>query len=132
LQEYKFHIFPYLWIKSYEYLKILGEVWAGRACAAANEEELTTCAKNLEAGSRKEGASTVQERGTRIVAAVTNRAPTNGWQPLVIPDQVSAGWSTIAGRPTAGDQLSLGGGGTTSGCPLATWCNQFVRGPPFF
>jgi hypothetical protein len=24
-------------------LKILGEVWAGRACAIANEKELTTC-----------------------------------------------------------------------------------------
>jgi hypothetical protein len=26
-------------------LKFQGEVWAGRACAAANEKELTTCAK---------------------------------------------------------------------------------------
>jgi hypothetical protein len=34
-------------IKSYGCRKILGEVWAGRACAGANEEELTTCAKNL-------------------------------------------------------------------------------------
>jgi hypothetical protein len=32
-------------LKSYGCLKILGEVWAGRACARANEEELTTCAK---------------------------------------------------------------------------------------
>jgi hypothetical protein len=32
-------------IKSYECLKFQGEVWAGRACAAANEKELTTCAK---------------------------------------------------------------------------------------
>jgi hypothetical protein len=29
-------------IKSYECLKFQGEVWAGRACAAANEKELTT------------------------------------------------------------------------------------------
>jgi hypothetical protein len=34
-----------LWIKSYGYLKILGEVWVGRACAGANQQELTTCAK---------------------------------------------------------------------------------------
>jgi hypothetical protein len=34
-----------LWIKSYGCLKFLGEVRAGRACAIANEEELTTCAK---------------------------------------------------------------------------------------
>jgi hypothetical protein len=26
-------------------LKFQGEVWAGRACAAANEKELSTCAK---------------------------------------------------------------------------------------
>jgi hypothetical protein len=30
-----------LWIKSYGCLKYLGEVWAGWACAKANEEELT-------------------------------------------------------------------------------------------
>jgi hypothetical protein len=29
-------------IKSYECLKFQGEVWAGRACAAANDKELTT------------------------------------------------------------------------------------------
>jgi hypothetical protein len=33
-------------IKSYGCLKFQGEVWAGRACAAANEKELTTCAKS--------------------------------------------------------------------------------------
>jgi hypothetical protein len=27
-------------------LKFLGEVWARRACAGANQQELTTCAKN--------------------------------------------------------------------------------------
>jgi hypothetical protein len=32
-------------IKSYGCLKFQGEVWAGRACVGANEEELTTCAK---------------------------------------------------------------------------------------
>jgi hypothetical protein len=30
-----------LWIKSYGCLKFIGEVWAGRACAGANEKELT-------------------------------------------------------------------------------------------
>ena len=34
-----------LWIKSYGYLKFLGEVKAGQACAGANQQELTTCAK---------------------------------------------------------------------------------------
>jgi hypothetical protein len=27
-------------------LKFLGELWAGRACAGTNQQELTTCAKN--------------------------------------------------------------------------------------
>jgi hypothetical protein len=39
-----------LWIKSYGCLKFQGEVWAGQACAAANEKELTTYAKK---GGRK-------------------------------------------------------------------------------
>jgi hypothetical protein len=38
----------YFWdlrIKSYGCLKISGEVWAGRACAGANQQELTTSAQ---------------------------------------------------------------------------------------
>jgi hypothetical protein len=34
-----------LQIKSYGCLKFFGEVWEGRACAGANQQELTTCAK---------------------------------------------------------------------------------------
>jgi hypothetical protein len=37
--------FSDLQIKSYGCLKFFGEVWAGRACARANEEELTTYAR---------------------------------------------------------------------------------------
>jgi hypothetical protein len=33
-------------IKSYGCLKFQREVWAGRACVATNERELTTCAKS--------------------------------------------------------------------------------------
>jgi hypothetical protein len=33
-------------IKSYGYLKFQGEVWAGQACARANQQELTTCTKS--------------------------------------------------------------------------------------
>jgi hypothetical protein len=33
-------------IKSYGCLKFQGEVWAGRACAVANQQELTTCTKS--------------------------------------------------------------------------------------
>jgi hypothetical protein len=35
-----------LQIKSYWYLKFQGEVWAWRACAGANQQELTTCTKS--------------------------------------------------------------------------------------
>jgi hypothetical protein len=35
-----------LQIKSYGCLKFQGEVWAGRACTGANQQELTTCAKS--------------------------------------------------------------------------------------
>jgi hypothetical protein len=49
-------------IKSYGCLKFQGEVWAGRACAGANEKELTT----LE---------------------VVDCAPTSGRRPLVAPTQ---------------------------------------------
>jgi hypothetical protein len=38
-----------LWIKSYGCLKFVGEVWARRACARVNQQELTTCAKKKEA-----------------------------------------------------------------------------------
>jgi hypothetical protein len=33
-------------IKSYGCLKFQGDVWAGRACAGANQQELTTCSKS--------------------------------------------------------------------------------------
>jgi hypothetical protein len=44
-------------IKSYGCLKFQGEVWSGRACTGANEEELTTCAKfwAQEVGGRGQG-----------------------------------------------------------------------------
>jgi hypothetical protein len=38
--------FQELQIKSYKCLKFLREVWAGRACIGANQQELTTCAKS--------------------------------------------------------------------------------------
>jgi hypothetical protein len=42
-------------IKSYGCLKFQEEVWAGRACAAANDEELTTRAKFCGQGSWARG-----------------------------------------------------------------------------
>jgi hypothetical protein len=44
--EVKKSYFLDLWIKSYGCLKFLEEVWAGRACAGANEKELTKYKKN--------------------------------------------------------------------------------------
>jgi hypothetical protein len=40
-------------IKSYGCLKFQGEVWARRACAGANQQELTTCAKRGGQGEKK-------------------------------------------------------------------------------
>jgi hypothetical protein len=49
-----------LWIKSYGCLKFLGEVWAGRACAGANEEELTTWRKKIGGRRKEKGGKGVQ------------------------------------------------------------------------
>jgi hypothetical protein len=56
----------YFWdlrIKSNGCLKFLGEVWAGRACARANEKELTTCGKIWGQRDRKEGAGGLDKGG---------------------------------------------------------------------
>jgi hypothetical protein len=45
-------------IKSYGCLKFQEEVWAGQACAAANEKELTTLIKFWGAGGQNSGALT--------------------------------------------------------------------------
>jgi hypothetical protein len=43
-----------LQIKSYGCLKFIGEVWAGRACAGANEVELTKVPKSGRRRKKKE------------------------------------------------------------------------------
>jgi hypothetical protein len=50
-------------IKSYGCLKFQGDVWAGQACAAANEKELTNCAKN---GGQEEKNSKKSEQPDRL------------------------------------------------------------------
>jgi hypothetical protein len=60
-------------IKSYGCLKFQGEVWAGRACAAANEEELTACAKFCGQGGWAKGAG-----GGQSGAPALGRSPTAG------------------------------------------------------
>jgi hypothetical protein len=72
-------------IKSYGCLKFQGEVWAGRACAGANQQELTTCTKS---GGQEE--KTFQEKwelppqaqvSTRGRRATAGRRPALGRQP---------------------------------------------------
>jgi hypothetical protein len=85
-------------IKSYGCLKFQGEVWAGRACAVANEEELTTCAKLWGQGARgipKKGP--MQER-----SATADRSSTSGRRPLVAPSWATTERSAVARLP--GDQ----------------------------
>jgi hypothetical protein len=85
-------------IKSYGCLKFLGEVWAGRACAGANEEELTTCGKIWGQRGRKEGAGgldkgrSAQERSTtagRRPPTAPRPAVANCWLPLIERSLVS-------------------------------------------
>jgi hypothetical protein len=61
-------------IKSYGCLKFQGEVWAGRACAGANQQELATCAKSGGQGkknSRKMGTT----RWPRVDASACRPVP---------------------------------------------------------
>jgi hypothetical protein len=68
-----------LWIKSYGCLKFLGEVWAGQACARANEEELTKYKKNW----RQEGGG--KGAGDAIMGDPQghSRGPSTATQPAV-------------------------------------------------
>jgi hypothetical protein len=70
-------------IKSYGCLKFQGEIWAGRACAVANEKDLTTLIKFCGQGGWIGGA------GDR-----NSGAPTQ-WRSLTVPRPLVA----QAGRP---------------------------------
>jgi hypothetical protein len=67
-----------LQIKCYGCLKFQGEVWAGRACAAANQQELTTCIKS---GGQEE--KTFQEKWE--LPQRLRRQPAAGGRPAVAP-----------------------------------------------
>jgi hypothetical protein len=72
-------------MKSYGCLKFQGEVWAGRACAGANQQELTTCTKSR--GQERKKIS--RKMGTAPQAQVSIR----GWR-------ATAGrWPALAHRP---------------------------------
>jgi hypothetical protein len=69
-----------VWIKSYGCLKFLGKVWAGRACAGANEKELTKYKKNWGQEGREKGARVYKNGGpvgARSATAGQLRPP--GW-----------------------------------------------------
>jgi hypothetical protein len=72
--------FSNLQIKSYGCLKFFGRVYTGWACARANEEELTTCAKKL--GQEVGGGG--QEGGNNGGHAQA-RSATNGCKPPTVP-----------------------------------------------
>jgi hypothetical protein len=79
-------------IKSYGCLKFLGEVWAGRACVGANEEQLInqkTIWRQEEGGKGTRGYKNGGPVGSQLAAI--DRAPSNSQQPLVDPSQVTAG-----------------------------------------
>jgi hypothetical protein len=90
-------------IKSYGCLKFQGEVWAGRACAGANQQELTTCTKS---GGQEE--KKIQEKWE--LPHRCRCRPAAGGRPLV----ASRPWATdlrvaISGRWDTGDQRSRTG-----------------------
>jgi hypothetical protein len=87
-----------LWIKSYGCLKFQREVWAGRACAGANQQELTTCTKS--GGQEEKKFQEKWELPHRLKCR-----PAAGGRPLV----AGRPWATdhraaTSGRRTAGDQ----------------------------
>jgi hypothetical protein len=123
-------------IKSYGCLKFQGEVWAGRACAGANQQELTTCAKSGGQGEKKfkkKGysptavASTCGRRATAGRWPVLSGQPSGAdhwspgiWRPAVrtwspgCDRAPTAGRRLMVGRPgPAGDQRSPAGRGLT-------------------
>jgi hypothetical protein len=124
-------------IKSYGCLKFQGEVWAGRACAGANQQELTTCTKSggqeRKKNSRKMGTAPQAQVSTRGRRATASRRLALGHQPegsdqrsgpgcpaATGPRPLVAGISATRGRRPqvggpgpAGDQRSPAGRGST-------------------
>jgi hypothetical protein len=96
-----------LWIKSYGYLKLQGEVWAGQACAAANEKELTTCAKS---GGQEENK--IQEKWVQLNRL--RRRPAASWRPTVRASSLGCDWAATAShRSRVGYQQLPAGRGST-------------------
>jgi hypothetical protein len=86
-----------LQIKSYACLKFQGEVWAGRACAAANEKELTNCAKNR--GQEEEKKSRKMGTARQAEVSTHGRRATAGHR-LALGHRPAGGdlWSALTGH----------------------------------
>jgi hypothetical protein len=78
-------------IKNYGCLKFQGEAWAGRACAAANEKELTTCAKS--GGEEEKNFQQKWEQPNK-----SRHRPVAGGRPLVTGRPWTAGLPATSGR----------------------------------
>jgi hypothetical protein len=88
-------------IISYGFLKFQGEVWVGRACAAANEKELTTCAKSTGQEEKNE-----KKNGNSPIGLGVDPWPAGDcWSPA------GPGLATSGCPPAAGRHLRM------SGCP---------------
>jgi hypothetical protein len=103
----------YFWdlrIKSYGCLKFQGEVWAGRACAGANQQELTTCTKKGEQEkkkiSQKMGTTPQAQVSTRGRRATAGRWPALGRRPLVAGLPATSGWGLVARQRPGLDRWS--------------------------
>jgi hypothetical protein len=116
-------------IKSYGCLKIQGEVWAGRACAAANEKELTTCAKNRGQEEKKIQQKWEQPTGP----GVDPRPATNGQDLVAWPRPGPDCWSLAARRPAvAAHRSAVQGRPATSDCSPAMGRRLDQSGCPNF
>jgi hypothetical protein len=105
-----------LQIKNYGCLKFQGEVWAGRACAAANEKELTTCAKSGGQEEKKIQQKWEQPDRSRRRPVAGPGPPTCRLRPLVarLPAVLTAGCRHLGDQqsPPAGRRPRAGRGST--------------------
>jgi hypothetical protein len=88
--------------KSYGCLKFLGEVWAGRACAGANEEELIICKKIWRQEGGRKGAGGWNKRGpTGARPATSDRRLSTAPRPAGGARwSTTIAWSGTADHPT--------------------------------
>jgi hypothetical protein len=89
-------------------LKFQGEVWAGRACAGTNQQELPTCTKSggWEEKKFKKNGNCPTGPGADLRLVASPRPPTGGRQPLVGAWSHGHDWAPTVGRRHRGNQRS--------------------------